>query len=263
MNESRKQVPAWLVERLARGELSHERAAEVRAELARAGRDEAALRQDLAQADAEILGAHPPAVVAREIARRRHATPKAESARRLVMLGTPLLAGACALLLLLTSAENDPGVGSVAVDVRAFHDQHDTTILKGHRPHLTIYRKTGNVAERLRAESRVRAGDVLQIGYVSARRPFGAIVSVDATGAVTRHLPRDGAGHAVSLDTEREQRLPHSFELDAQPGFERFVFVTAARSFSLDHVMPWLRDGTTALPEGLDTWEITLHKEIM
>ena len=72
-------VPDWLLERLARGELSPERAAEVRRRLEAEGDAGMARLAALEQSDQDILAEHPPAVVAAEI-RRRAAV--AEASRR-------------------------------------------------------------------------------------------------------------------------------------------------------------------------------------
>ena len=74
-------VPDWLLERLARGELSPERAAEVRRRLEAEGEAGVERLAALERSDQEILAAHPPAVVAVEI-RRRAAVADAAAAQR-------------------------------------------------------------------------------------------------------------------------------------------------------------------------------------
>jgi hypothetical protein len=131
---------------------------------------------------------------------------------------------------------------------------------KGLRPQLVVYRKHGGDAERLGAGAGVKAGDLLQLAYVSAGRRFGVIASVDARGTVTPHLPAL-PGAATALAAHGETRLAHSYELDASPGFERFVFVTADEPFATEVVTRALQSGAAPLPPAFAIVEITLRKE--
>ncbi|MGH1342112.1 MAG: hypothetical protein ACRBN8_11200 [Nannocystales bacterium] len=103
---------------------------------------------------------------------------------------------------------------------------------RGLVPHLEIDRRAGDSVNRLQVGAQVRSGDVVQVSYIAAGNRFGVVVSVDGRGAVTLHHPR--AAHEVPrIKARGETPLPHAFELDDAPGFERFFFVTGAR-VSLD-----------------------------
>jgi hypothetical protein len=141
-------------------------------------------------------------------------------------------------------------------------EQPESIGIKGDlKPALRIYRKTGSGSgsELLSAQVNVRRGDTLQLRYVAAGKRFGAIASIDARGLVTFHLP-EVEGPAVALDRDGERALPHAYELDDSPGFERFVFVTSDAPFTTTEVLQALRDGR-ALPAPLTLFEIALKKE--
>ena len=87
MSTPDKKTPAWLVERLAQGELDAETAAGLRARLEAEGRSPEDVLATLARADAETLAAHPPARVAAEVHRRAGlnrsvSTPRPQSQTR-------------------------------------------------------------------------------------------------------------------------------------------------------------------------------------
>lgn len=95
---------------------------------------------------------------------------------------------------------------------------------------------------------------------------FGVVVSIDGRGHVTRHLPEEGAA-AAALDG-REQALPHAYELDDAPAFERFVLVTGPRAFDVAAVLAAAaalpreeaRTRALSLPDGLAQRSVVLDK---
>ncbi len=255
-------VPDWLLERLARGELPAGRAAELRARLEAAG--ELHRLEALAASDREILASLPAAAVAAEVRRRAGAAearaPRRSPARLALLL--PLGAMAAALLLLVVRPRPDAGSPSAF-----FPEGPETITVKGARPALHVYRKAAKGPEELLDGTKaVRPGDTLQVRYVSAGRRFGVVASVDARGAVTLHLP-EAPGRAAALERDGERALPHAFELDGAPGFERFVFVAADEPFDTGLVTQALTGG--AAPEkaaarlaNVAIWNLTLKKEI-
>lgn len=122
----------------------------------------------------------------------------------------------------------------------------DGVRLKGLEPHLAIFRKTDSGSEPLYPGEKARSGELLRIGYQSAGFTYGAILSVDGNGNVTRHWPISGQ-RAGRLENG-EALLPSSFELDAAPDFERFYFVVSKRSFDLGPLLQSLREHET-LPD--------------
>lgn len=213
---------------------------------------------DLARDAAHTLARHPPERVAAEVTRRAAAAPR----RRRWSFVVPVLATVAAAL-----------VAAVAVPRRApapLAATEDGVRVKGLAPHLVVHRRTASGAELVAPGTPVRPGDLVQLGYVSAGRPYGAIVSLDGAGSVTRHWPVDGPG-AAALEAGREVVLPEAFRLDAAPRFERFFLVTSDRQFEVAPVLeaaralgarPDARDARLPLPADLADTDVLLQKEI-
>ena len=139
-------------------------------------------------------------------------------------------------------------------------EQPETIGIRGDlRPALRIYRKTKTGSELLRAHAPVHRGDTLQIRYVAAGKRFGVIASIDARGQVTFPLP-ESPGPAVALERDGERALPHAYELDDSPGFERFLFLTSNAPFTTAEIAQALKSGST-LPAPLAAFELALKKE--
>ena len=143
----------------------------------------------------------------------------------------------------------------------------DITRAKGGAVGLQVYRSSAAGVERLQPGGVARHHDVLQLAYQVPVRRHGAIVSVDATGVVTRHLPATGQW-SVLLEPGASVPLPDAYELDAAPGYERFVLVTADRPFAVEVVVAAVRNaiagGTESrldLPPGDGAGSFVLRKE--
>jgi hypothetical protein len=246
-------VPEWLLERLARNDLPADEAARVRARLATDPEGAARLEQ-LRQSDQEILQTLPTAVVAAEVKRRLART--SSPARRPWILPVLTLAAVGAMVVMVrpktNSTTSTPGLTS---------DDIEVTREKGLRPQILVYRKkSDHRADRLGVGATVRPSDVLQVAYVAAGRRYGVIVSLDARGTVTPHLP-EALGPAVALSAQGETALPHAYELDDSPGFERFVLVTADSPFHANDVIESLRPSGASLSKDFLVTELTLRKE--
>ena len=262
-----KIVSDYLVERLAAGDLPADRAAGVRARLL-AEPDGRARLEHLQSSNEEILRAHPPAPVAAEIERRfgraaaqaaTEASGRASGPGLRLYFGLPALAAAVALILVARSGGWLPGShghtgGSTSVAGAA----DDSERVKGLRPTLRVYRKTRGKVERLQDGASTRAGDELQLAYVAAGRQYGAVASVDGAGHITYHLPA-APGPAVRLSAEGETALPSSYELDAAPGFERFVFLTGDQPFDAS-VLADIASGRAAAPAETKAVIFTVRK---
>jgi hypothetical protein len=260
----RDTVPDWLLERLAHDDLPPAEARRIRGLLRAEPNGEARLAALLAS-DREILTEQPSAQVAAEVkrrlaqanARQAAAAPRAKASTwAWAMSG--LTVGAAALVFVVGGMR----AGQRPVDGLAPPDLEPEILReKGEkRPHLAVFRKSEDHADRLGAGAAVHAGDVLQLAYVSAARPFGVIVSIDARGTITPHLPQT-PGTAARLTDAGETLLPNSYELDNSPGFERFVLVTGDAPFSTAVVNEALRPGGAALPPNLSMVDLTLRKE--
>ncbi len=150
-----------------------------------------------------------------------------------------------------------PTAGDPAGAVRA--DTADARI-KGTGAALAVYRKTAAGSEALRDGDPARAGDVLRVGYQSTRAGFGAIVSVDGRGAVTRHYPVDG-DTAAPLHAGTLVLLDDAFELDDAPRWERFHLFASDAPFDVATVMHTLGSPAGDPPPGLEHSMLSLVKE--
>jgi hypothetical protein len=140
--------------------------------------------------------------------------------------------------------------------------------IKGLDPQITLFRKSGSGSERLADGALARRGDVVRLGYQAAGRPYGAILSIDGRGVVTRHLPRQGE-RAVALRGGGTVLLDEAYELDDAPRRERFYFVTAVSAFDLAPLLEIARraggapDGpppSLPLPSRFDQVTLSLEK---
>lgn len=277
MSKHGSRVPDLLVERLRLGELDPARAAEVRRRLAEEPGGDERLRA-LDASDAEVLDAYPPAAVAREVARRLDLSTglagpeekgRAPGWRVSLAIGLPALAAAAVLLFVLgpppAEPERLPGFADPAGDgIR----------IKGLEPHLVVYRQRGDAVERLSSGAEARPGDLLQIAFVAAGRPHGAVLSIDGRGAVTLHHPLPPADLAPAASApaleDGEVRLPASYQLDDAPAFERFFLVTAGAPFPIAGVVEAARSlgldparaktAALPLPPGLEATSFLLVK---
>jgi hypothetical protein len=245
----------WQLERYRLGELPAGERDAIRTALATDG-DLAQRLARLDRSDGEILARHPPAVISASI-RARAAHGDAGRPRRAGAQGRLALALACGLVLAAAGVLLLPG--------RVPDANEDTTRVKGLAPRLFVYRKAPTGAEELAAGAAAREDDVVQLAYQAAGRHFGAIVSIDGRGVVTRHLPAAGT-LASPLKTGPPFALPEAYRLDDAPGFERFYFVTADQPFAVDLVLaavshPVGAQGRLALPAGLDQYSFALRKE--
>lgn len=210
----------------------------------------------------EILTAFPPEAFARDVARRLRArapvsrTPWKQRARWIIL--SPALAAAAILLILL---------------VRPLYygtpPAHHGTRTKGLETHLKVYRQVGDEAELLSNEARAAAGDLLQVSYVAAGAPYGVILSIDGRGQVTLHHPGNRR-QSTRLAQQGETLLPHAYELDDAPVFERFFVVTGTRPIEVEAVLSaartlasdleTAREAPLVLPGDLQQQSITLLK---
>jgi len=249
-------VPDWLLERLAAGELPQAQAAELVLRLK--AEDEEHRLTALTASNAEVLAALPPERVVPEIERRAATfAPRPVAARRLRPRWALSAVAACTAGLAIMLVFRHHGT-----DTQPQRDpsKPETILVKGDvNPALRIYRKTTAGSELLRPHASVHRGDTLQIRYVAAGKRFGVIASIDARGQITFHLP-ESPGMAVALERDGERALPHAYELDDSPGFERFLFVTSGAPFATSEIDRTLRTGSP-LPAPLTAFEWTVKKE--
>lgn len=104
--------------------------------------------------------------------------------------------------------------------------------IKGSSPNLLIYRKSSDGPELLANGTKARMNDVIQLRYYAGGDTWGSIISVDGNGMITQHFP-DSGNESAPLESAGEITLAFSYRLDDAPKFERFIFVTGTRAFSV------------------------------
>jgi hypothetical protein len=241
--EGRPRVPDITLERHRLGELSAAEAALLQREL----EEDEELRARLAaleRSDLELRTRHAPERLAEAVALRLR-TPRPAARPMAPWLGRPVLAALAAAVVVWLGWPGPAGPPAVEPEVR----------LKGLASGLTLYRKVGEASEALAEGALVRPGDLIRVGYRTAGRAYGVILSIDGRGAVTLHLPRHGT-RAARLQGGGTVLLDHAYQLDDAPRWERFYFVTGASAFEVGPVVQAARrlaadEGTAAGPGGL------------
>lgn len=111
-----------------------------------------------------------------------------------------------------------------------------TERIKGHRPHLEIYKKHDNRVTRLYNNSVVKRGDLLQVSYIGAAQKYGVILSIDGNKTVSIHYPSSD-NYMGKLIKNNSVILSNSFELDGSPKFERFFFFTSNKKIKIKRIL--------------------------
>jgi len=251
-------VPDWKLERYLLGELPSDELGAIAA-LER-GDDElrgriAALRAD----DDAILARYPPAWMVRKmrlasaggtgVAGGSAAT--SGFARQRGRGGIPRWAipvFACATLLLMLPLYTFWGAEPHNPELAGVYENRT----KGGvvtSPMLEVWRKAGDVAEKLAPNAGVQDGDIVQLRYIVPKACYGALLSVDGRGVLTVHL--SGAnGNAARLTPGRLIALQEAYQLDDAPMYEAFYLITAAQNFDLESVKATLKDASHPVGEG-------------
>lgn len=221
MTAGTRRIPEYVLEQYVLGDLPEAQMAEL---ASRIDTDpDLAARLDAVRASNEqILRSYPPVWFAAEVAKRSCVVParayRPRAWRRAPLLAlVPVISTVIALFIL--RAPDD-----VSGPRQGLGDP-DITRIKGMEPHITVYRKSGEQAERIDSTMAVRRGDILQLSYVAAGRRFGTIVSVDGRGATTLHFPETLTA-STELAQGGEIPIRHAYEIDDAPEFERFFFIT-------------------------------------
>ena len=254
----RRQGGDWKLERFRLGELPEDEMAAIQKALD-ADPDLRARLEALEGSDREVHESYPTDWVAQQVARRleRRGMPSiSRFGPRLALAAVILLAAVFAIYL--PGPEVPP-----AWDRKGMDGIRLKGVIKGVKPDLLLYRKRASEVEQLTDSSVAYAGDLIQIFYRAAGKPFGVIVSVDGRGTVTRHLPASGT-RAVRLIQGDPVSLAYSYELDDAPKWERFYFLTADTSFDVRDVAQAAKGGPDSLRVGreFEQFAITLYKGV-
>ena len=266
MQQNNRNVPDWLLERLALGELDAASAADVRRRLAAEGRSPDDIMAAVAASNREILAELPatPTVAAiRERAAKAAAAARPARRRAFVWAAPLALAGGFAAVLMMAQSKNPidgPRTGETPEIIRIKGDPS---------PRLYVYRQDAASAKRLTEGARAARGDLVQLAYTSPTGGYGVLLSIDGARNVTLHWPDRQNGEAAALKAARETRLPSAYELDDAPAFERFFLVRAATPFTVATALeaaralaaqPSARNQSLALPPGFEQISLALDK---
>lgn len=280
---ARAAVPQLLLEQLHLGELQPAQAREVEARVM-ADPASAAARATLAESDAAILAAFPPADVLAEARRRAHvldtrARVAAEPRPRWAALRVALPALAAVALAAVALRPTPPSPTDIEPGLQRPLDEvirtKGTSAATPTRPvDLLVFRKRADGVEHMANGAQARAGDLVQLGYNARRPAWVAICSVDGRGQVTWHHP-DGVdtesprAKALRVQPGQAVMLDHSYELDDAPAFERFFLVMSDEPFALRpleiaaHAVTASKDparAKLALPAGLTQTSFVVKK---
>lgn len=266
-------VSDWTLERLILGELP---AAQVDRLRARAALDAAlqARIDALVADDARTLAAMPPAESAAAITRRRHLSKVARMAAApsnpsrwhgWAVIGAPaLLAAGLAGLWMRSAPVEVPGAAERGVVDEPRLGERAKGGARGPQS-LSVFRKRGELLERLSDGGTARAGDLLQVAMRSETAQRCAVVSVDGGGTVTRHLPEEG-DTPLTVNPGEAPQSAHAYELDDAPRYERFVLACGAAPFAVGALVRAVQDadrrGADVLPtlSGVAVQTLTLRK---
>lgn len=210
---------------------------------------------EIERSNAEILAAYPASAMRRAVEEKLASKGARETRGRIIPFGrrgsvAGLAAAACCVLAVsflsinTLIARNSAAPGGTVSGTVAVADR-----VKGSGPRIFAYLKEEKGPRLLAPETRVAAGDTVQISYVSGGDQFGAIVSVDGTGNVTQHFPESG-DRSGELSQTGEIPLDYSYRLDDAPRFERFFLVSGKSDFSME----WFkkRISEPSILQGLD-----------
>lgn len=230
--------------------------------------------ENLERSNAEILEAYPPARMTERIEARVKVSDSVKLSaerssenrdsgwglRRIVQWKGfyPTLAAAAVIALVIGMLPLLTRGGVTPVDGSGVR-------IKGVGPVIHVYRETSNGAEQLHDGATARAHDLLQISYLASGAEYGLVFSIDGSGTVTLHFP-EGSRTAARLKNGGEVALPHSYELDNAPSFERFYFVTSTKDFPVEEILRIARKAATSgrsslsLPGGFQVATFTVNK---
>jgi hypothetical protein len=266
------EIPDWKLERFLLGELPEETMEEIR-RIADEDTIVQARLDELKRSNQQILDEYPVERMASRIQARllRDNAGRSTAGRRRTLRFALVPAGlVAALALAVFVLPNLPRTGNVTAP--------DVTRIKGPSAHFRLHRKTATGSELLEDECRAAEKDLVLLQYQTDQPAYGAILSVDGRGTITRHLPESGT-QAVELELGGSHFLAHAYELDDAPGWEVFYFVTFPSPFTIDTVTravegalgPSGFDGDSGtrkdlpssldLPEGFHVSKFTLVKD--
>ncbi len=209
--------------------------------------DEGAARRiaEILESDAALRAEFPAEQVEVEVARRLRVVEAVEEtgeAKTRIAFGlgfklaASMAAAACVAVVLILFApfgEEDPGYR-----------------LKG-EPVLLVHRVVDAGTEQLEEGAVALEGDRIQLSIVPNGFDYGMVVSFDGNGEVTLHYPLSGTGRVEQAETVFS--LPHSYQLDEAPDFERFILVMGRKELDAKAILERTKELAMNEADALDS----------
>jgi hypothetical protein len=236
---NKETISEYYLERYALGELPDEEAEEIE----RLRSSDPGLQEALSTIEAsnkEIIALYPPLTVKANLLTEFEETKKKPFLLRRVLALSSVVATFLILILVLPMLKQKRTI--------TYPDpEQDFTLIKGipavdlSQTQLLVYRKIQDQVEILADGEKARAGDLLQLAYVTTEDSYGMILSIDGRGTVTLHHP-ETKGESTKLELSKQFLLPNAIELDDAPKFERFFFLTSESPIDVDGVLKEAQD---------------------
>ena len=265
MTKQTNNIPDWLLEKFVLNELTAGQKKAVEEYISKKSTEAEARINKIKQSNIEIINTYQPSNVAREINRRLKQEKFNESIekstnRNWIKQLTLAAPGLAVLLVVFYFAFLPTNIFK--------GKQHDnkseieTIRLKGIKPFLRIYRKNGDKIEPLKKDSLAKEADILQLSYISAKKEYGFIVSIDGRNTITKHFP-ENSNLATKLSNQGEILLPFSYQLDDAPDYEIFIFITSNEQFKIETVIDIMKKLSSTIANKLNNikFDLPLHFE--
>jgi hypothetical protein len=126
----------------------------------------------------------------------------------------------------------------------------DGVRIKSDALQLLAFLQVGSEIKPVHTGDTVCGGQFLQLHYLTTEPGYGMVISIDGSGNRVQHLPTGssdanpsqvGNTQAAALQLGSVIPLPHSYELDQAPHFERFFFFMAEKPFAWNDIEPALK----------------------
>jgi len=264
---NKETISEYYLERYALGELPDEEKEEIRLLSSSVPEIQAAL-DEIKSSNRDILALYPPLTVKASLLMQLAETPKKAFPLKRVLTISSAVATLLILILVFPLHKQKPSI--IYPDA-----EREVTLAKGipavdlSRTQLLVYRKIQDRVETLSDGEKARAGDLLQLAYVTTEDSYGMILSIDGRGAVTLHLP-ESKGDSTKLELSKQSLLPNAIELDDAPEFERFFFLTSDSPIDVDEVLleaqdlaknlEQVRQNNLDLPESFKQYSVLILK---
>jgi hypothetical protein len=135
---------------------------------------------------------------------------------------------------------------AAAIAISIFAHEPSGTRTKG-GSHLGFYVLHERQLRRGQSGEKVNPGDTLQFVYTIAKPAYAAILSVDGAGQVSRYFPDGPMAEALSVGTE--QRYSRSTILDEVLGVETIYGLFCGEAVALEPIQAALQQAPTRGPE--------------